>query len=208
MNDVIYYCLKGDILNLLRFYSTGVVLGVSVKNGQIKNMDKILSWFNLQGYKTNKGMYQFDGRSISFELTSGVGTVIYNGKLNSDKSLTLHIHSLINGYKAEKRYLRYNQSDLSIIIFKKATNVELKNNPEKPAQKLPDNLSPDYPSLSYRLLKYLFICLVLMSWFTCATRKRSGCHCRDGSNSSATGSGACSWHGGVRYWKHTYWWDW
>lgn len=31
---------------------------------------------------------------------------------------------------------------------------------------------------------------------------RTGATCRDGSHSSATGSGACSWHGGVRYWLY------
>jgi hypothetical protein len=30
---------------------------------------------------------------------------------------------------------------------------------------------------------------------------RVGCKCCDGRNSSATGRGACSHHGGVRYWK-------
>lgn len=31
-------------------------------------------------------------------------------------------------------------------------------------------------------------------------RVRTGAKCRDGSNSSATGRGACSHHGGVSYW--------
>jgi len=32
--------------------------------------------------------------------------------------------------------------------------------------------------------------------------KRTGAICNDGSKSSATGSGACSHHGGVDYWLH------
>lgn len=43
--------------------------------------------------------------------------------------------------------------------------------------------------------------------FSMCTRQRVGCHCWDGAESSATGSGACSWHGGVMYWKHKYWWE-
>ena len=32
---------------------------------------------------------------------------------------------------------------------------------------------------------------------------RTGAVCRDGAGSRATGSGACSWHGGVAYWTFT-----
>jgi hypothetical protein len=49
-----------------------------------------------------------------------------------------------------------------------------------------------------------FVCFIL---FTCASSHRVGCHCFDGTESYATGSGACSHHGGVMYWKHEYWWD-
>ena len=50
----------------------------------------------------------------------------------------------------------------------------------------------------------LILSLVL---FTCATRTRTGAVCEDGWNSTATGSGACSHHGGVDHWKYKYWWD-
>lgn len=33
---------------------------------------------------------------------------------------------------------------------------------------------------------------------------RIGAVCNDGTTSTATGSGACSWHGGVRYWLYGY----
>jgi len=33
-------------------------------------------------------------------------------------------------------------------------------------------------------------------------RKRIGAVCRDGTTTSATGRGACSHHGGVRYWLY------
>jgi len=35
------------------------------------------------------------------------------------------------------------------------------------------------------------------------TRHRVGAICRDGWNSTATGSGACSHHGGVSCWKYS-----
>jgi hypothetical protein len=34
----------------------------------------------------------------------------------------------------------------------------------------------------------------------CPASQRTGAVCNDGSSSSATGSGACSGHGGVKYW--------
>ncbi|GAA4334991.1 hypothetical protein GCM10023184_29480 [Flaviaesturariibacter amylovorans] len=57
------------------------------------------------------------------------------------------------------------------------------------------------------LLGVVLSVLFLGSIFTMCTRKRVGCKCEDGTESYATGSGACSWHGGVRYWNHSYWWN-
>lgn len=54
---------------------------------------------------------------------------------------------------------------------------------------------------------YLVIAFIAMTLFTCASRHRVGCHCWDGTESYAKGSGACSHHGGVAYWKYEYWWD-
>lgn len=36
---------------------------------------------------------------------------------------------------------------------------------------------------------------------SCVAADRTGAVCNDGTSSSATGSGACSGHGGVDYWK-------
>lgn len=49
--------------------------------------------------------------------------------------------------------------------------------------------------------------LIVFTLFTYGTRHRLGAKCRDGTSSYATGSGACSHHGGVKYWKYEYWWD-
>jgi len=54
---------------------------------------------------------------------------------------------------------------------------------------------------------FSFALLLLAGCFTCATRHRIGCHCFDGTESSATGSGACSHHDGVMHWEYSYWWD-
>jgi hypothetical protein len=34
----------------------------------------------------------------------------------------------------------------------------------------------------------------------CPSASRTGCECNDGTSSTATGSGACSGHGGVKCW--------
>lgn len=52
----------------------------------------------------------------------------------------------------------------------------------------------------------IFIIVLAFITFT-AGGKRIGCKCNDGTDSYATGSGACSHHGGVRYWKRKYWWQ-
>jgi len=51
------------------------------------------------------------------------------------------------------------------------------------------------------------VCDWIMTFFTCASQYRVGCHCWNGTESYATGRGACSHHGGVAYWKHEYWWN-
>lgn len=53
----------------------------------------------------------------------------------------------------------------------------------------------------------LFIGFLLLTLLTCGSRHRVGARCFDGSESSATGSGACSHHGGVMYWQYEYWWN-
>jgi len=59
----------------------------------------------------------------------------------------------------------------------------------------------------YKLVAIAGLVLFIVFVFSMCTRQRVGCHCWDGTESSATGSGACSWHRGVMYWKHKYWWE-
>ncbi len=53
----------------------------------------------------------------------------------------------------------------------------------------------------------IFVIIVFGGCVTYGTRQRTGCNCRDGTESSATGQGACSHHDGVSYWHYKYWWD-
>lgn len=57
-----------------------------------------------------------------------------------------------------------------------------------------------------KFVKFIVTGLIILTFFTCASRHRVGCHCWDGTESYAIGSGACSHHGGVMHWKYEYWW--
>jgi hypothetical protein len=59
----------------------------------------------------------------------------------------------------------------------------------------------------FKILLILFFTLMIGGCYTCGTKEKIGAKCMDGTSSSATGTGACSHHGGVRYWKYEYWWD-
>ena len=62
----------------------------------------------------------------------------------------------------------------------------------------------DYKKIDKSVIIVLIIVLVLI---TILSRERTGAVCRDGAESFATGSRACSFHGGVSHWKHKYWWN-
>ncbi|MDC1024638.1 hypothetical protein OAR04_01780 [Flavobacteriales bacterium] len=44
--------------------------------------------------------------------------------------------------------------------------------------------------------------ILILFLLSCSKGKRTGAICNDGWKSSATGSGACSHHGGVKYWLY------
>jgi hypothetical protein len=57
-------------------------------------------------------------------------------------------------------------------------------------------------------MKKFLLILVAIGFFSCSKddcqsdpSKRSGAKCKDGTTTSATGSGACSGHGGVSVWQ-------
>ena len=51
----------------------------------------------------------------------------------------------------------------------------------------------------------VFVLLILGNIATCATSRKVGADCCDGTSTTATSSGACSGHGGVRNWRKHYW---
>lgn len=51
------------------------------------------------------------------------------------------------------------------------------------------------------LLLTIFVTLSCEDEGDCPPSDRIGAVCKDGTSSTATGSGACSHHGGVDYWK-------
>ncbi len=211
MTDALYYSVDNNTINLLRFYSTGDVIGVPVVSS-IDGINKILSWFKIEKYNSNwsKGTYVFNGKNLQFELRSGVGLVAYSGEIQKDKSLTLNVYSHVNGNKSIRYYKKYSGNE-DIII--NSTNTNLLSSKEFSQDYTPKESLPNGGRLTAEtkpksnFWTYVFIMLFLSGCVTCATRKREGCKCWDGSNSYAVGSGACSHHGGVMYWKHHYWWD-
>jgi hypothetical protein len=58
------------------------------------------------------------------------------------------------------------------------------------------------------IFNFIILCFLFLSSITCkeesdpvsSTRERIGAICNDGTTSTATGSGACSSHGGVKEW--------
>jgi hypothetical protein len=58
-----------------------------------------------------------------------------------------------------------------------------------------------------KFMVFLVGAIIAFVLFTFESRERVGAKCWDGTNSYATGRGACSHHGGVKYWKYDYWWD-
>ena len=55
------------------------------------------------------------------------------------------------------------------------------------------------------LIMIVVLYFILGNIVTCVSKKRIGAECCDETLSSATGSGACSHHGGVRQWRYEYW---
>ena len=60
-------------------------------------------------------------------------------------------------------------------------------------------------ALGFKILTLFIIYFIVGNLITWASAKRVGAECCDQTTTSATDSGACSHHGGVRRWKKTYW---
>tara|TARA_R110002012_G_scaffold319996_1_gene542059 strand:+ start:1224 stop:2597 length:1374 start_codon:yes stop_codon:yes gene_type:complete len=107
----IFYNTNGESVSVIRFYSDNDVIGSSFSNldkldgNFIKLFDKNAS----RSYLWSKGNYEIIDNKISFYLKSKYATVKYQGKLNSNNELILHIESLTNGHKSFSRYSSINE---------------------------------------------------------------------------------------------------
>lgn len=88
----------------LRFYPDASVIGVSAygKPSEVNN------WFLKKNKTIQTGTYEIKGDSLFFDLESKTGIVKYRG-LMSKKGLTIHSHSMINGFQTTRNYKRLKQ---------------------------------------------------------------------------------------------------
>ncbi len=103
--DGVYQCRDegGNCWQYLRFFSDGVVVGVSSTG----TAPQVIRWLN-KTYE-NHGSYQITGDQITFELTSTEGKVSYSGKILSRESLALDTVSHINGHSSHGKVYSFCQ---------------------------------------------------------------------------------------------------
>jgi len=83
----------------LKFYNDKSVIAIS-STGKSRRLKK---WFNRENKNIPTGKYNIERDSISFFVTSSVGTVLYSGDILKN-SLQLHVESQINGRISNERY--------------------------------------------------------------------------------------------------------
>lgn len=62
-------------------------------------------------------------------------------------------------------------------------------------------------TIGNKFIAFFVGAVIVFTLFTLTSKHRVGAKCWDGTESYSTGRGTCSHHGGVKYWKHEYWWD-
>lgn len=60
-------------------------------------------------------------------------------------------------------------------------------------------------NFKYILVVFFLLYIIIGNIVSCASSRRIGAICEDETKSNATGSGACSHHGGVDQWRYKYW---
>ena len=207
LSDSLYYFKTSDKLYLLRMYSDGTVYGMFT-NLSLADIPSILNNFNKENYNPifDKGYYKLDGFYISFQLTSEKAIATFDGMTMPNGSIHFTIKDNISNNEITRIYTKYEKSEIQInptilsqnVIAKKEVFTTIISN--KPIEK-------DSKTIGQKIFSFIIVSLIAITLFTCATRKRKGATCWDGSSSGATGSGACSSHKGVMYWEHKYWWE-
>ncbi len=83
----------------LRFLADLTVLQVTSSG----TPQQVTTWLKKNAGKGSQGQYLLDGASISFVVTSTMGSVEYSGQVGDDQ-LVLQVHSLINDHRATNTY--------------------------------------------------------------------------------------------------------
>ncbi len=83
----------------LKFYNDKYVIAVSSTN----RSRHLKEWFNKENKVIPTGKYNIERDSISFFVTSSMGTVLFKGKIFKNR-LQLHVESQINGYIGNESY--------------------------------------------------------------------------------------------------------
>jgi hypothetical protein len=98
--DGVYQHPVSDYTQYLRFYADQTVITVSAKGS---DPSQLASWFHKGSSIVGTGTYTLNGAAISFTVTSTEGAVSYQGLVCAD-SVSLQVHSLINGNRATSTY--------------------------------------------------------------------------------------------------------
>ncbi len=145
------------------------------------------------------------------ELNTIVGgsiTAYFKGKFIT--VLKSEVNPGIFEYYVKHQY--YSDSEIfeiyKVCVLCPLLNSFKQNTPVKADQHTTEiNTPSSFETLKNKIIAFFLISIFFAGCFTMITRKRIGCDCNDGTHSSATGSGACSSHGGVSSWTHEYWWN-
>lgn len=204
--EKIFYCFENNSIHLLRFYDGGNILIVFNLDSNI-DYKQIPTWFQWEKRSNTpwiSGRYTLNGSKFNFYLVTSEGKFTLSGKLLKNGDLALFSNSVSGDFK-------------STTIFKPYTDSTTHNISDTHGMESKPNLSNSIHQRSNSTIKkvkeyfiiFLIIMIMLTGCFTCKSKRRVGATCRDGTQSEATGSGACSWHEGVEHWnyEYKYWWD-
>ncbi|MGH9300112.1 MAG: hypothetical protein ACRDZT_09360 [Acidimicrobiales bacterium] len=96
----VYRAMHGDYSSYLRFYADGVVLEV----GSTGSPTDVGQWLGRDRDDLGRGRYTLNGSTVRFAVTSGAGTVDYEGNVDESGRLELRSHSHINGHRSQNEY--------------------------------------------------------------------------------------------------------
>lgn len=155
----------------------------------------VLSYYTYQTKKdSNDKITSFEAQ-MKFELNEILDQK--NKLIEKNRTLTDQLRTITLELENSKSYQAINQAYIDLeykeLITKKSNGPFRINNVDGSVF-LTGNLSKGEPCgiwtyhYGSQIIKYQYI------------EQRIGAICNDGSRSSATGRGACSWHGGVNHW--------